>query len=132
MKYLSSYTEKPISKLIKEQGGFFAFNNKQFEESRQEGIEYVRLYAGFIAPKENAKAIYDGIEKITKDGIKQDMKDHTIKQIIFRECSNYELQYQHDGFSEIVEKLADYPISKEDIGKYYNKFIQHCIENDLY
>ena len=131
MKYLSSYTEKPTSELIKNNGGFFAFSNKQFEESKQDGVKYVRLYSGLIAPKENVKAIMKGIDDINKYGVEQDMKDHTIRQIVFRECGNYELQYSYDGLKEITDTLADYPIKQEDIKKYYNQFIQHCIKNDL-
>ena len=57
MKYLNDYTQDAISKVIKDNGGFFAFSNKQFEENKQDGIKYVRLYGGLISPKNNVKNI---------------------------------------------------------------------------
>ena len=60
MKYLGSYIDKPMSEMIKRNGGFYAFSNEQFEEQKQEGVKYVRMGMGLIAHKENAKNIdYD-------------------------------------------------------------------------
>tara|TARA_R100001443_G_C3354720_1_gene177672 strand:+ start:984 stop:1382 length:399 start_codon:yes stop_codon:yes gene_type:complete len=131
MKYLSNYTEKPISELIKNNGGFFAFNDKQFKDNKKDGVKYARLYSGLIAPKENIEAIIKGIDDINKKGIIQDMEDHSIKQIIFRECSNYELQYSDDGLKELSDTLIDYPIKQIDIKIYFNQFIHYCIKNEL-
>ena len=132
MKYLSDYTEEATTKLIKENGGFFAFSDRQFNENKKEGVKYVRMYGGLIAPKENVKAIHKGLQEGHEEGIVQDMKDHTIRQIIFRDCANYELQLSYDGLTEIIDTLKEYPIKKEDIIKYYNQFIKYCNKNDLY
>ena len=132
MKYLKDYTQKPINNLLKEQGGFFAFSDKQFKESRVKGVEYVSLYSGLIAPKKNAKTIYDGMKEITKQGIKQDMKENTIKKIVFRECQNYELQFSYDMFNELKEILADYPIKESELKKYLKQFYDYCIKNDMF
>ncbi|WP_444823022.1 DUF7659 family protein, partial [Vibrio parahaemolyticus] len=43
MKYLSDYTQQPQTALFDELGAFFAFSNKQFDEAKKKGIEYVSL-----------------------------------------------------------------------------------------
>ena len=132
MKYLSDFNDKMINNVLKTNGAFFAFSNKQFEENKKEGVMYCKLYGGMIAPKENVKTILKGLEEAQKKGIKEDMKEHTIKQIVFRDCANFELQFSYDGLNEIKEALNDYPINAKDIEKHYNDFIKHCIKNDLY
>lgn len=49
--------EKPdYAALIEKHGGFWAFNQQQFDERAQEGTKYVRLMAGLVMPKENVPA----------------------------------------------------------------------------
>ena len=131
-KLLSYYTEDKISKILDNNGAFFAFSNKQFKEKKKEGIKYCQLSSGLIAPKENAKSIYEEIEKAHIEAVKQDLKDNSVKSIIFRDCANLELQFSYDGLNEITEYLKQYPISKDTIEKYYKEYIQYCIKNDLY
>ena len=55
MKYLNDYTQDKINDVIKSNGGFFAFSNKQFEENKKDNIKYCQLYSGLIVPKNKAK-----------------------------------------------------------------------------
>ena len=131
MKYLNDYTQDAISKVIKDNGGFFAFSNKQFEESKQDGIKYVRLYGGLISPKNNVKNILDGIDKANVKGIKEDMKENSIKDIIWREFANYECQIVHN-YDDVLISLKDYSIKKETIKKEFTNYINYCNEHNLY
>ncbi len=131
MKLLKYYTQDKIDKTIKNNGGFFAFNNKQFNENKKEGVIYCSLYGGLIVPKNKADYILKQIDLISKKAIKQDIKENGIKNIIFRDCSNLELQFSYNGIEEIIDYLKDYNFNKKDIEKYYNKYIKHCIKNDL-
>ena len=131
MKYLQNYSEEKINKTIKNNGGFFAFSNKQFNENKKDGIIYCRLYSGLIVPKNKADYIIKQIDKISKKAIKQDIKENGIKNIIFRDCKNLELQFSYNGIEEIMNYLKDYNFNKKDIEKYYNKYITYCIKNDL-
>ena len=132
MKYLQNYSEEKINKTIKNNGGFFAFNNKQFNENKKEGIIYCRLYSGLIVPKNKAKQIISQLDKISKKAIEQDIKENGMKKIVFRDCENLELQFSFSGISEIIDYLKDYNFNKNDIEKYYNKYINYCIKNDLF
>ena len=131
MKYLSNYTEEKTSKTLKENGAFFAFSNKQFNENKKEGVKYVRLYSGLIAPEENVKKILNELDKINKEGIKQDIKENSIRNIIWREFQNFECQFEMNP-ERALESLEDYPITKERINKEFKKYYNYCIKNDMY
>ena len=130
MKYLREYTEKPMAEMLDKNGAFFAFGTEQFNEKKVEGVKYVKMGMGLVAPKENAKTIWNETDRIHKEGIIQDMKEHSKAKILQRECANYEIQY---GDSEpVYDALKEYPITRKEIDKGIEKFIQYCIKHDMY
>ena len=131
MKYLSEYTEEPTANALNKHGGFFAFSNKQFDEAKKDGIKYVSLGSGLIAPKKNAKQLLIDIDKAYTEGIKQDIKENGIKAIIWRELANHEAQITGD-ISSTVFALSEYPITREDINKHWDAYYQKCIDNDWF
>ena len=131
MKYLSDYTEEKTTKILNDNGAFFAFSNKQFKERKKEGVLYSRLYGGLIAPKENVKKIFIELDKINKEGIKQDMKDNTKKRIMWREFANFECQFEMNP-ERALESLEDYPITKKEIQREFKKYYNYCIKNDMF
>lgn len=131
MKYLSHYTEKTISKVLEDNGAFFAFSNEQFEENKKEGVNYCNLYGGMIAPKENVNKILKGLEKAHEEGIEQDIKENSMKDIIWREFGNYECQISGD-IEDALSSLKDYPITEDIIIQEFQKYMKHCIKNDLF
>jgi len=131
MNYLSDYTSENQTKLLNDNGAFFAFGEKQLDEQTQEGVSYVLIGAGLIAPKENASKILKGLESIIAEGIKQDISDNGIKAIIHRELANYEAQITND-ISTTVEALEDYGITRAQVSAEYPAYFQHCIDNDYF
>jgi len=131
MKTLSYYTEKKTSEVLNRYGAFFAFSDKQFNENKKENIKYFRLYGGLIAPSENAKKIMSELKKVTDEGIKQDIKENGIKNIIHRELANYECQIVGD-ITDAYDILKDYGITKEQVLKEYKIFYEKCIKNDWF
>lgn len=119
MKYLSDYTQQAQSSLFDELGAFFAFSNKQFEEAKKKGVEYVSLGMGMIVPKNNAKNLVERLGQIHKEGIKQDIADNGKEAIIRRELFNHECFYTND-ICDCVEKLEDYGYSYDDIYQVFN------------
>lgn len=120
MKYLSHYTEKAISALLKDTGAFFAFSNQQFDEQKVEGIKYVSMGAGLICPKERAPELKKGLEDTRKLGIQKDIEENGIDNIISRELYNYEAMYTGD-IDMVVEVLKAYNISEEDVIRVYHE-----------
>jgi len=122
MKYLQDYTEKATSKLFKDNGAFFAFSDKQFEEAKDKKIpnkDYCNMFAGMVAPKKNSDNIIAGLKKITKEGIKQDIKENGIIGIIKRELGNHECYYTGD-YSTAFESLDGYNITLNQVKEVYN------------
>ena len=131
MKYLSDYTNVKQTKLWNDNGAFFAFGDKQLDEQKQEGVSYVSLGMGLIAPKENASNIIEGLKSVYTEGIKQDISDNGIKAIIHRELANYEAQITND-ISTTLEALEDYGITRAQVSEEYPAYFQNCIDNDYF
>lgn len=119
MKYLHHYTEQATTDLLHELGAFFAFSDKQFNEQKKDGVEYVQSFAGIICPKENARKILDGLESITAKGIAQDIAENGKEGIIKRELSNHEAYYTGD-ITSTIDALSGYDFTPEDIQAVYN------------
>lgn len=114
MKTLSEYVEAKQTALFDKYGAFFAFNSKQFDEQKKEGLTYTHLGAGLIAPKGCAKALFEELEQIHKEGIAQDLEENDKQAIIERELNNYECYYTYD-VSDCVDALEDYGITTDEI-----------------
>jgi hypothetical protein len=131
MNYLSDYTSAKQTQLWNDNGAFFAFSKKQLDEEKKEGVVYVSLGMGLIAPKENALKVIEGLESINTEGIKQDISENGIKAIIHRELANYEAQITGD-ISDTVQALEDYGITREQVSAEYPDYFQFCIDNDYF
>lgn len=137
MKYLSNYTEEAQTKLFEECGVFFAFSEKQFKE----GCEKVGAslenkicsfgHGGYVLSK-NLDKFSDGMEKIQENGIKQDIEENGLENIIQRELANYEVQIGGD-WKQVVSVLEDYEgITEQMVYEQYKIFYQKCIDNDWF
>jgi len=131
MNYLSDYTSENQTKLLNDNGAFFAFSTKQLNEHKKEGVVYVSMGSGLIAPKVNADKLLEGFESINTEGVKQDISENGIKAIIRRELGNYETQITGD-ISDTVEALEDYGITRAQVAAEYPAYFQHCIDNDYF
>ena len=131
MKYLNDYTQDATSKTLKNNGAFFCFNDKQFNEQKTEGVKYVHLYGGLIAPKSNVKALLVELDKVQSIGIAQDVKDNGIKAVIWRELANFESQISI-SCEDTINALQDYPITENEIRKQFKLYMDHCVKNDLF
>ncbi len=108
--------------LFTEMGAFFAFSNKQLAEQKKEGVTYVNMFAGLIAPQENVQKIIDGMSKINKEHIAQDVEKNGINAIIRRELFNFECFFSGD-ITDCVEALKDYPTDEDSIFEQYEKIL---------
>jgi len=118
MKTLSNYTEQALTEIFDETGAFFAFGDDQFAEKKKEGVTYRGMGGGLICPLENCLTLFEGIEEIHAAGIAKDIKENGIRAIIERELYNHECFYISD-YSDAVDALKDYKITKEQVKKVY-------------
>lgn len=120
MKYLSDYSKDGITDLLNKLGGFYAFSDAQYNEVKREGVEYVSLGMGLICPKENAKALQEGLIEVSKNAIQQDLKENGKENIIKRELSNHEAYYTGE-ISDTYGALVAYGITEAEIYEVYRK-----------
>ena len=130
-KTLKQIKQDEQTRIIKNNGAFFAFNDQQFKEHKKQNIIYVNMGVGLICPKNNANTLKKELDDLNKKAIKKQMEKQSIKDIVFKNCFNYELQYAFNGFEQLKEILEDYPIKEIELSLYYNQFIDHCVKNDL-
>jgi hypothetical protein len=127
MKYLSEIMEEKQSQLFAKYKVFFAFSDKQFKEgmdkynlTKQDKI--INMGKGMFCPSNNVKAFIDKHHLLYKLSIAKDMLQGKDK-VIYRELSNHECFWSGD-ITDCVEKLSDYPITKEDIINVFQKNYQ--------
>ena len=118
MKSLTDYIQDEQTKLFGECGAFFAFNQKQFNEQKQEGVAYSAPGAGIICPKNMVMTLVEGLEAIHIGGIKQDIAENGIDAIIHRELGNHECWYT-GSISACVDALEGYGITVEQVREVY-------------
>ena len=118
MKYLSDYMEEKQTALFNKTGTIFAFSDKQFEEQKVKGKQYSRLAQGMVTEKGNEIEVIEGLDKIYRDSIKQDMKENGKDKVILRELLNHEAFYV-GNIEETIHKLEDYPITEDDISQIF-------------
>ncbi|MGO2168724.1 DUF7659 family protein [Pseudoalteromonas sp.] len=119
---LSTIIKPKITELYNKTGAFFAFGDEQFNKAKTEGVKYVQLQSGLICPKENAKQVVEGMSKIIKVGIQDDLRINGKANIIKRELFNYECFYTGD-IDDCVDALKDYGINLEEIQQVYSKVL---------
>ena len=124
MKYLSQIMEEKQSQLFAKYKVFFAFSDEQFKEgmkkhnlTKQNKISDLGM--GMFCPSNNAKTFRDKHHLLYKLSIAKDMLQGK-ENVIYRELSNYECFWTGD-ITDCVEKLSDYPITKEEIIEVFNK-----------
>lgn len=120
MKYLSDYMEEKQTALFNKTGTIFAFSDKQFEEQKVKGKQYSRLAQGMVTEKGNEIEVIEGLDKIYRDSIKQDMEENGKDKVILRELLNHEAFYV-GNIEETIHKLEDYPITEDDISQIFQK-----------
>jgi len=120
MKFLQEYIDEAQTKAFDENGAFFSFSKKQFDEAKKEGVKYCDMGYGLICPTDNADKLMGDLERIAEEGIKQDIKENGIEAIIERELDNHEVQITRD-ISDTVSALDGYGITEEQIRAVYKK-----------
>jgi hypothetical protein len=123
--------ESAMSAIYKKHGVFFAFSKKQFNEQKEEGVEYSSLGSGLIAPKESAeefqKELIAALDNYHQTRLEVEGKD----KIIMDELFNHECQIV-SCYDDIIDLMGSYGITEEDILKVWPIFIKKCQDEDLF
>ena len=118
---MNSYTQEKQTELFNELGVFFAFGTKQYEDQKQEGIEYCTvLGAGDCVPTENAKVFAERLSLIHKEGREKELAEKGIDKIIEEELVNQECFYTGE-IQDTVDALEHYQVSFDQVQSIYRK-----------
>ncbi|MFY2508853.1 DUF7659 family protein [Vibrio pectenicida] len=128
MKSFQSYTQDKLRTVFKDMGAFFAFSNRQFNEARQEGVEYVALDAGLVVPKGNEQETLARLEQINKEAVSAFLKDHDKESIILDSLRNYECFYTGD-ISDCVDEMKGFNITEQEVMEVF--FLRGTQLNDI-
>lgn len=96
------------TKALDKAGAFFAFSQKQFDESKKPGVTYVNGEMGLICPKDTYVTLLRELHNIYLDSITEDLAENGAQAIIIRELNNHEAYYTGD-ITSTIEALSDYP-----------------------
>jgi hypothetical protein len=137
MKSINDYTDQLTSKLFAENGAFFAFGQKQFDEKKKEGIKYVDLGAGLVCPEDKGINVINQFDEIFKTAIKQQVEDFGAEKIIKHEYFNHETQITGD-VQQVLDVLSTHSelfpqmFSEEIILKYCQDAYKEAVKNDWF
>jgi|TARA_R110001606_G_scaffold366348_1_gene521447 hypothetical protein len=120
-----------IENVMENNKAFFAFSDEQFNSQKWDDIEYISLGSGLVCPKENAVKLTQELNKISANRIKKELEENSVKDIIWRELANHECQIVGD-YSDVVDLLAGYGITEQDIKDQWGSYYQDCIDNDYF
>lgn len=122
MKSFINYTNDRLTAIMLKYGVFFAYNQKQFNENKKDGVKYTRLDAGILCPSDNVDAFIKDTDDLDTVARQERVDEYGIDAIIYDELDNYECWYTDDP-SDAIKELVQYEgITKEMVlSKFYGK-----------
>jgi len=127
----SQQFDKGQTEIFQKHGAFFAFSQKQFDEQKQDGVKYASMYAGMIAPADNADQLHHDLTEYAETFAKKEMAEYGASRIIQHELANHEAQITMD-ISDTVDAVEIYGITYEQVKAEFPTFMKHCRDNDLF
>lgn len=113
-----------ISKLFEEAGVFFAFDKRQFDEKRKEGVTYVQGFGGMLIPKGKEKEVYESLDRFVEEEQAELQSKVPMDEYIYHELADHECWYTGNFLSVLELVQGYYPqCTAEDIHAVYIKHI---------
>lgn len=119
------------TKILDNNGAFFAFTNDQFNEQANLLINYKSLGGGLYCPENNIDNLSAQLKDSHAFKINWELSNNTLKTIIWDSLANYECQISGD-YNDAYEALKPYGITEDDIKKEWPGYYQNCIDNDYF
>jgi len=107
MSEIKNIFDTKMSNVYEKHGAFFAFSEKQFNESKIEGVKYCDAGYGLLCPVDNAKTLIEEINTIAIDRRDYTVKHLGAKRIISDAFFDYETGYTGDT-SDMMNSLRVY------------------------
>lgn len=124
---MSKWIQDELTKLHNRLGVFFAFGEKQFNEQRVEGVEYVTvMQIGDCVPKQHVKEFVSEMLRLQKEDRERRLAEEGLDAIIESELCNHEAFYTGE-IEDTLEALAGYNVTAEQVWAVY-RAVEHKYE----
>ena len=100
-----------VSIALESNGAFWAFSDKQFNESKKDNVKYVSLGSGLVCPKDNAKKLSEDLDNAIKETkrIAKEKLDNRAKKLKVAKLSKTErIQNRKILINESVSRVNNY------------------------
>lgn len=128
IKEIQVIRDELLTEVFNKHDVFFAFSDKQVEEQKKEGVEYI--YSSSLNMFYNIKSkdtIYKDMEEAIDKAIAIDKEQNSKETIILRELLNYECFYT-DSPRDAIEALKDYSYTKEEVLEVFRANFNRIVE----
>lgn len=119
------------TKILDDNGAFFAFSKDQFNTCSTQSLIYKSLGGGLYCPQNNIDNLSAQLKDSHTFKINWELSNNTLKDIIWYQLANHETQISGD-YSEACEALKPYGISENQIKTEWPSYYQNCIANDYF
>ena len=123
--------EQDQTKILDDNGAFFAFSNEQWEQANNQSLTYKSLGGGLYCPENNVDLLAKQLKESHNCKIKWELENNSLKDIIWYELANYESQIEGD-ITEAGAALSYYGISIDAVKKEYVSYYKNCVDNDYF
>lgn len=112
------------SALFKEMRVFFAFSKEQFDEQKQEGVQYYSMNYGMLISKNNCEAFMEAHAKLVEEKRAECKARVSRDEYILYELHNHESFYTGDTSDALNAVRSNFPeCTDDDIRRVYQNFI---------
>jgi len=114
--------DEQITKIMHDKGAFFAFGDKQFNEQKVDGVQYISLHSGMIVPKDNAEDVVSEIKLASAAHTERVLAQYSPEELIDYELGNHECHISGD-IDDAASALKPFGIEREQVIARYPEFI---------
>lgn len=117
---LKKKQQNELTDIYNKYGIFYAFNKEQFDQSKTDGVTYLKGSSGMFIPKENKDAYLNDLNEFFKNSRLDFLNNIPKDKFIQYELSNHEVYYTGD-YEDILDVVQHYypDVTIEDIKKVY-------------
>lgn len=119
------------TKILDDNGAFFAFNINQFNACANQSINYKSLGGGLYCPESNIDDLALQLKDSHTFKIQYELSNNSLKDIIWYELANHECQITGD-YNDAIDVLKVYGITETDIKTEWPAYYRNCIDNDYF
>ena len=101
------------------------------DKCANQSLTYKNLGAGLYCPENNVDLLAKQLKESYSFKIEWELANNSLKDIIWYQLANYEVQISGD-LDDAIDALLPYGISNDDVKKEYASYYQNYLDNDYF